>query len=232
MIQASQQQIRVDWIGDERVPVVTIDSFVSDPEAVCAYARALDYAPMPGQYYPGVRAEPPEGQNPYLDITFPIVSQVLKEFFGCRNYARIFRSLFSLATTPVGELEPVQRLPHHDTVFENRFATIHYLCGPEFGGTAFFRHRSTGFETLTEDRYDEYVAKLDEEVSIHGLGAPAFITGNTPIFDHIATFDAAFNRAIVFRGNTLHSGAISSQLALPADPATGRLTVVNFIVAE
>lgn len=227
-----EQNIRVEWIGDERNPVVVIDNFVADPEAVCAFAGALDYAPMAGQYYPGVRAEPPEGRNDYADTTFQATSQVLKEFFGCRRRAEIFRSLFSLATTPPDELSHVQRLPHFDTVFENRFATVHYLCGPEFGGTAFFRHRSTGFETLTEDRHDEYMATLEKEVALHGLGAPSFITGDTPIFDHIATFDAAYNRAIVFRGHTLHSGAISNQLALPTDPATGRLTVVNFIIAE
>lgn len=228
----AEPDIRVEWIGDERNPVVVIDNFVAEPHATCAFARTLDYAVLPNHYYPGVRAEPPEGRNNYGDATFGTISQCLKDYFGCRQQAQVFRTLFSLATTSPHNLEDIQRLPHHDTVFENRYAAVHYLCEPKFGGTAFFRHRSTGYETITEDRYDEYMGKLKPEIAEHGLGAPAYITSDTPIFDHLATFEPAFNRAILFRGHTLHSGAISNNLALPDDPNAGRLSVVSFIVAE
>lgn len=224
--------IHVEWIGDERNPVVTINNFAPDAGAILAFAKSLDYAVLPNHYYPGIRAEAPEGRLDYADQTVPTITQILKDYFGCRQYAQVFRTLFSLATTKPDQLSDAQRLPHHDTVFENRFAAIHYLCDPKFGGTAFFRHKSTGFETITEDRFDTYTANLRREVAEYGLGQPSFISHDTPIFDHIKTIEPAFNRVVIFRGHTLHSGAISNMLPLPADSEQGRLSVVSFMIAE
>lgn len=225
-------EIRVEWIGEERNPVVVIDNFVPDPIAMLTFAKSLDYAVLPNHYYPGVRAEPPQGRHDYGDATFATISACLRDYFGCRQQAQIFRTLFSIATTTPDALDDVQRLPHHDTVFENRYAAVHYLCDPKFGGTAFFRHRSTGYETITEERYNLYMAQLKTEIARYGLGAPAFIAGDTAIFDHVATFEPAYNRAILFRGHTLHSGAITNSHDLPDDPDSGRLSVVSFIIAE
>lgn len=223
-----EPEIRVDWIGNERNPVVVIDDFAPDPEFMRNMARDLAFVPMPTQYYPGTRAAAPAG---YIETVGDTMRVVLREFFGCRRM-EVQQVYYSLSMTPLDELTLEQRLPHFDTVFENYYAAVHFLCGPEFGGTAFFRHRSTGLETISAARHAEYVAKLDTELVECGPPPPAYVEGDTEIFDHLATFDARQNRAVIFRGNTFHSGAMPNMIALPDDPMKGRLTVVSFLIAD
>ena len=55
---------------------------------------------------------------------------------------------FSLITTPAQQLSAIQTLPHFDTNSPNLIAIIHYLGEGEHGGTGFFRHKKTEFETI------------------------------------------------------------------------------------
>lgn len=54
----------------------------------------------------------------------------------------------ALATETPENLEPVQKVPHHDSPDPFRIAMVHYLCRDMPGGTGFFRHKATGFEGL------------------------------------------------------------------------------------
>ncbi|WP_447407065.1 DUF6445 family protein, partial [Clostridium perfringens] len=49
--------------------------------------------------------------------------------------------------------------------------------------------------------------------------------GDTPIFEQVALHRGRFNRAILYRSNTLHCAYIPPRLALSDDPLSGRLTV-------
>ncbi|WP_447406945.1 DUF6445 family protein, partial [Clostridium perfringens] len=70
---------------------------------------------------------------------------------------------FSIVTTPPEKLDVRQRVPHCDAFRADRIALVHYLA-PEGGdGTAFFRHRSTGFETIDEERAPIFFGQLDAE---------------------------------------------------------------------
>ena len=97
---------------------------------------------------------------------------------------------YSIVTTRPAELTPIQRLPHFDGLEPERIALLHYLSGAEQGGTAFYRHRSTGYETITADRHAAYDAALHRDVARHGLPVPAYISGDTPIYERIARFAA------------------------------------------
>lgn len=220
--------MRVEWVGNERNPVVVIDDFAPDPQSVHSVARDLNFVTMPDQYYPGKRAIAPAA---YLETVGGTIRTALREFFD-RKQVEVQRCYYSLAMTPLRELTAEQRMPHYDTVFENYYAAVHFLCAPELGGTAFFRHRSTGFETISGTRHAEYAAKLDAELSAYGPPPPAYAEGDSEIFEHLATFDACENRAVIFRGNTFHTGAVSNLLTLPDDPLAGRLTVVTFLIAD
>lgn len=220
--------MHVDWIGNERNAVVVIDDFAPDPQALRDAARDLAFVPMPSQYYPGKRAIAPAG---YAETVGPTITSALREFYGCKQI-ELQQCYYSLSMTPLHELTTEQRLPHFDTVFENYYAAVHFLCPPEFGGTAFFRHRSTGFETISVTRQAEFVARLDAELSEYGPPPPAYVGGDTEIFEHLATIDAGQNRTVIFRGNTFHSGAVSNMIPLPDDPMRGRLTVVSFLIAD
>ena len=57
---------------------------------------------------------------------------------------------YSLVSTPAQELAPPQRIPHVDSLAKSGLATIHYLFKANLGGTAFYRHRRTGFESIDE----------------------------------------------------------------------------------
>lgn len=220
--------MRVDWIGNERNAVVILDDFAPDPQSIRDAARDLTFVPMPSQYYPGKRAIAPES---YVATVGGTIRAALREFYGCRRI-EFQQCYYSLSMTPLEELTVEQRLPHFDTVFENYYAAVHFLCPPEFGGTAFFRHRSTGFETISTARQAEFTTRLAAELAEHGPPPAAYVDGDTEIFEHMATVDACQNRTVIFRGNTFHSGAVSNALALPDDPLSGRLTVVSFLIAD
>lgn len=224
---ASSADIHVQWIGLERNPVVVIDHLASDPDALRTIANDLRFDPFTDQYYPGERAlAPPE----YFAATRGSIAAVLHDTFGCAT-SEALHAYYSVASRASSELDMIQRIPHYDAIEDGRFAAVHFLGAARFGGTAFFRQRSTGYETITERRARHYHATLDAELERIGA-APAYIDGDTEMFVQIASIEARYNRAIVFRGDCLHSGAIPNGVDLPRDPANGRLSVVTFLVAR
>jgi hypothetical protein len=107
---------------------------------------------------------------------------------------------------------------------------VHYLCGPEHGGTSFYRHRETGFERISAERLAGYSAKLKTEAQAAQLHLqPGYIDGDTSMFQRIYQVDAKPNRAIIYPGNLLHSGDIRPESGLSATPSQGRLTISSFL---
>jgi hypothetical protein len=136
---------------------------------------------------------------------------------------------YSLITTPAKELAPPQRIPHVDSFATSGLATIHYLFKANLGGTAFYRHRRTGFESIDEARRAAYARALDEEHSGPAAPGPGYINGSTDLFEQIAKQDGVFNRLLVYRRNSLHSGCIEAGFVPDPNPATGRLSINSFI---
>lgn len=52
---------------------------------------------------------------------------------------------------------------------------------------------------------------------------------STDLFEQIAKQDGAFNRMLVYRRNSLHSGCIESGFVPDPNPSTGRLSINSFI---
>jgi hypothetical protein len=136
-----------------------------------------------------------------------------------------------MVTMPPDRLTIEQRLPHVDATSPGRIALIHYLSADDSDGTAFFRHRATGFETITAAREASYYSRLTAE--LHDTWAPpfAYMRDSTPLFERTTLIDARCNRALIYRSSLLHSGAISPDAALSPEPANGRLTVTAFLDA-
>ena len=65
-------------------------------------------------------------------------------------------------------------------------------------------------------------AKYGEPKAVHG-------DGHAEAFERTATFDASFNRMLIYRGANLHSGRIPATCNLSPDPKLGRLTVNTFL---
>lgn len=214
----------VHRIGREGAPVVVVDDFAAEPERLAEAASARPFS-RNGIHYPGVRAAAPSA---YLGERVDLIRQILVEVFGAVRGAVLAECNFSLVTQDPATLTPIQRLPHFDGADAGRIAVLHYLCGPQMGGTSFYRHVSTGFETITPDRLSAYDAALREDVAREGLPG-GYFTAPSPLFEPIFTLPARYNRLAVYRGISLHSGDIPAGFAFDPDPRTGRLTVNTFL---
>ena len=75
-------------------------------------------------------------------------------------------------------------------------------------------------------RFDATSAQQVKELKV--LEGAAYVTDGSPFFERIHASEGAFNQAVFYRGNLLHSGIIDNNADLPADPRTGRLTINAF----
>lgn len=208
--------------------MVVVENFSPHPERLIAEAEHLRFETM-GEFYPGVRAPVTPA---YFEGLAPVLAPVMRDVFGARERLGFSRALYSLATTPPAGLTLAQRIPHIDGVEEGMIAIIHYLAREPRGGTAFYRHRATGFETVDAARHRRYLDALRADFAAHGEPAPAYIDGDTPIFEQVARYDAVFNRALIYRSSLLHCAVLPNDGALPADVRKGRLTVASFLSAR
>jgi hypothetical protein len=220
-----QPDITILRIGREKQPLVVIDDFAPDPDALRAAAIDAAFAPAL-HHYPGIRAPLPAG---YMPGQKPVIAEALAEAFGQPGQIACIDASFSMVTTEPAALSVNQRLPHCDAFAVERIALIHYLS-PEGGdGTGFFRHRSTGFETVDQSRAPIYFDQLGAEIRFGGEPPLAYVAGDTPLFERTLLAEARYNRALLYRSYVLHSGAISLGATLSPDPAEGRLTITAFL---
>ena len=180
-------------------------------------------------HYPGLRAALDPGVcRAWLGQLAPMLGQ----WFGGSGRPWAMQAWYSLVTTPPQALAPMQCLPHVDGTDAGQIAMMLYLHRPKsgsaHGGTAFFRHRSTGLASLNAETYPRYAAAVQAEYGRTGLPAPAYPTDGAPYFERLHVAEGRFNRAVFYRGNILHSGVIDNAAPLSADPREGRLTINAF----
>lgn len=214
-------------VGTERAPVLVVDNFLSDPQVLIDYA-ATDglFGTVSDTFYPGIRAVIPQI---YTFAVRAFLGDMIAEAFDLGS-SPVVKELahFSIVTTPPDRLQPLQRLPHFDSTDEGQLAVLHYLSPTDQGGTSFYRHRASGFETMREQRLAGYAAMIDAEVASQGLPAPRYICGDSPMFERLASFEGAFNRLLVYRSVSLHSADVGPDFRFDANPRTGRLTANTF----
>ncbi|HKE95287.1 MAG TPA: DUF6445 family protein [Povalibacter sp.] len=220
-------QVRVDYIGNERAPVVCIEGAWRDPQSLVEAAAARNDYSIRSLYYPGVRSSAPEE---YARALTAQVSELVLSTFGLAGELAITDSTFSLVATPPEKLVAFQRVPHFDSTDPNRIALLHYLCGPQHGGTAFYRHRSSGIEAVTEENRERFTRAVNAEVKVSGMPPARFIDEDTAQFERIARYDCVFNRVLIYRGRNLHSVNTAPGFVPSTDPRAGRLTVNTFLL--
>ena len=210
-------------VGPERAPVVCIDGFSSDPSMLVTLAAEAAFIDV-GSRYPGVRAPAPQE---YVESLLAATAPIIESAFGSPPASDLELCAFSMVTTPRSELRPIQRIPHFDGPDPGRIAFIHYLCAPHQGGTAFYRHRSTGLALVCAARAEEYRTRVVEELR---ADAPPqdYVLDDTSYFERIHSVDAVFNRLIIYKGCALHSGDVGERTVLSEDPRRGRLTINGF----
>lgn len=205
--------------------LLTVSDFLKAPDDAVNAAFLQKFAKITPQY-PGVRAPlEPEVQLSIAKAVSPVLSETFHEPEGQWQ----IMAWYSLVTCPPQELLPIQRMPHVDGTDPRQLAMMLYLHQTDHGGTAFFRHRSTGSEDLTDASFPEYRRALESDVAKHGLPPACYTTDGEPMFERTHKVDGAFNEAVFYRGNILHSGMIDNTAPLSADPRKGRLTINAFL---
>lgn len=224
------RQIRVQLrhVGQERQPLLIVDDVLADPDAMIEAARAAEFYAPPHTNYPGLNAPLPES---YYRTVVTALRGPIAAAFGLSSEAVLkYFGFFALATTPVREAQPVQKIPHHDSPDPQRLAMVHYLCRGDHGGTGFFRHKATGFESVDHDRHGAYVDIARAQLAAYGVGAAVYAGADMADYDLMGQAEGVFNRLIVYRNHVLHSALLRPE-AGSADPGEGRLTANGFIEA-
>jgi hypothetical protein len=216
-------------VGNELEPIVIVDNLLQFPEELIQLAESgYPFQKDTQDFYPGIR----KPLAPiYAEHIYRHLMETIWTFFSSKATMNIklLSSVLSLTTTSPKDLRPIQSVPHFDSFLANNIAGVHYLCDAHFGGTSFYRHNSTGFETIDAQRIQQYAPTLKREVMQSNAKSFNYINGDTNIFTRIASIDAKFNRAIFYRSNILHSGNIQTNTSLSENPRTGRLTANTLI---
>lgn len=221
----SLTDVQRESFSREKHTLISANDFLGDPDCVASQASLQNFAKISPQY-PGVRATlDPSVCQAWLVALSPMLDQA----FGRAVHGWEMAAWYSLVTTSPAALAPIQRLPHVDGTDPSQIAMMLYLHHTAHGGTAFFRHRTTGLEALTDQNYPRYATALQADVARTGLPAAAYATDGAPHFERTHTVPGTFNTAVFYRGNILHSGVIDNGAPLSADPREGRLTINAFI---
>jgi Family of unknown function (DUF6445) len=214
----------ISQFSSQKHDLVTVGELLSTPDHAISQAFLQNFAKITPQY-PGVRAPlDPQVAAHWLGQLAPW----LDRWFGNDGKRWEMQAWYSLVTTPPAELLPIQRLPHVDGTDPRQIAMMLYLHRTGHGGTAFFRHRSTGLEAVVAADYPRYAAALQADVARTGLPPAAYTTDGAPHFERTHVVPGHFNSAVFYRGNILHSGVIDNHAPLSADPREGRLTINAF----
>lgn len=216
---------RASHFSSNKHHLISVQDFLDSPEEAIISASLQKFAKITPQY-PGVRAPLAAA---ICEAWANQLAPTLNDSFGESRNGWVMQGWYSIVTTRPEQLLPIQCLPHVDGTDRDQIALMLYLHRTAHGGTAFFRHKSTGLEALTDATYPTYAAALQQEVKQHGLPPAAYTKDGEPYFERTHMVSGEFNTAVLYRGNILHSGVIDNTSPLSSDPREGRLTINAFI---
>ena len=215
-------------IGEQSV--VFVDDFLIDPAEMVAAACQSQFSPCPGfeqgKGYPGLRATAPAA---YSQRLVELLEPLIRINFHIPGHLGLNKSAceFSLTTVPPDRLGVMQRTPHFDSSSPHHMAVLLYLCGPEHGGTGFYRHKATGFQRIAPENVQSYSDIYLDELR-RAPPQPRYFDDSDAHFQFLGMMPARFNRLVVYPGSLLHSACINPGIGVCADPRRGRLTVNTF----
>ena len=218
----------VEKIGNEKFPVVVIDDFSENADALRETGLKSKYSPG-GRHYPGLRSP---ASAIYLKPQNDLLQTIISDVFNFQNGAAITECNYSIVTTQPEALTPIQRIPHFDGTAPDNLALLHYLCDTAEGGTSFYRHRRTGFEAITQDRLRAYDSALRAEIKKYGMPEARYFSGSNDMFEQIGHVKAKFNRMVIYNGLHLHSGKINKPENIGGTIENARMTLNTFMRAK
>lgn len=207
-------------IGRSGIEVLLVDHVLRDPLRVAALGFAQSYAADSSNLYPGLRAAMPESfSTAFRAWLTPLLQRTLHRD----------TSFFSFVSTASQDLLPIQCIPHFDSTDPKLFAAVIYLCDSRFGGTAFYRHRRTGYEEITQENLHNYQLALNSDMRTHGAPPKEYINGDTALFETLFASELKFNRAVIYPGRVLHAAKIARQFDSPKNKNDWRLTITALL---
>jgi hypothetical protein len=219
-------QIQKLAIGREQAPLLVVDHLTANADQLVEQAASKVFTDVPG-YFPGIRAKAP---LTFQQFVIDTLRDSIAETFDINASKLHFTNChFSLVTQPGDRLVLLQRIPHIDSMLSSELALMYYLFKSDLGGTAFYRHRSTGFEYVNVERNDEYCQRVSAEMNGPDSPRAGYITTDTPLFEQISSQEGRFNRLLIYRRNSLHSSNLTGQFVPDTNPRTGRLSINGFL---
>lgn len=225
----SETKSQVLELGPDGGPLLQIDGLCGDIGWLQQAATEAVFQADPKNFYPGVRSQAPARYTAMLQALAPTLTPVFFPEHGndpVKGQWHVQQAAFAITTQAPATLRPIQMLPHFDTTCGYTLALVHYLAGEEQGGTSFYQHRATGFQTITEARLPAYASLLKQQAQAAQLHLkPQYQQGDSDLFRRVHQVVAKPDRALVYHASTLHSGDLLKPERLSADPRQGRLTV-------
>lgn len=214
-------------IGAEQQELVQVDSYIQGADVLRQDAIERNNFAVADSFYPGVRMEISDA---YIIGLVTNLKDVISNFFGL-DLRRIKRAVskYSIVTFKPEDLSLMQSIPHFDAPSRRSLAMIHYLCDAPDSGTSLYRHRETGYEYIDEKRREKYMGCVEERSRDLSLQPSGYICGSNEDYEEIISVNAVYNRLLMYRGSSLHSGIIKPDYNFDPSPETGRLTVTSFI---
>ena len=140
----------------------------------------------------------------------PLVD-ILCKTFNLPHLPKFDECYLSLVTTAPRDLQPIQRLPHFDGLEADRLAFLLYLDRDASNGTAFYRQRATGFETVDGERFAEFQKHLQDDIARHGLPDSDYIRGDTALYEQVGKVED---------GSIVRSFIAATDCTVPTFPQT------------
>ena len=215
-------------IGKCPIAVTVADDVLLRPQQLAEFGLGLEFAEDDSNLYPGVRARVPAGfSRPFHAwLTRTLRSTgVLEESSHIHDDA----SFFSIVNKSRANLLPLQRIPHYDSTDPTVFAAVIYLFDRANSGTSFYRHRTTGYEKISDDIAGNYKIALNRNMKQFGPPAREYTNGSNDLFERTHSVDSTFNRIVIYSGNVLHAADIDGSLFGGNDDSRWRLTVSSLI---
>lgn len=223
-------QCQVRLVGLEKTPVIILDQVLTSLEPAIEYAVSqAKFKSEQQTFYPGMRATIDQA---YQDLIVPFIHTIIAEHFSVPqpNNIALDAGYYSLICRAESMLQPEQCIPHFDAKIPNYFAVTHYLNQGDFSGTAFYRHRQTATETVTEQNVRPYFDALNQYVTSQGMLQQRYFSESNEVFELIEHVPYQANRMLIYPGALLHSAFIDDVgKNVIIDPKKGRLTANLFV---
>lgn len=226
LFQSAGMSVSVKYVGQQQTPVVICE--LSNALATYLINQASSYRPdwsQPSTIYPGLWSKVPQGfEQALLEFIQPFVTR----YYFPRTAQRAV-SCYAMATTDKTQLKVGQRLPHFDSVDPYQLASVLYLCDQSFGGTGFYRHKSTGIEKVTDSNCSEFMQGVSDGLAQYGPPEAEFSGQCGNLFGTLFECSASVGRLVLYPSALLHAGLVNSAKNTECHPKRGRLTITSFI---